>query len=155
MIVEQATEGAGRKASTGGKKALMTPLVARSVAVMVRCLLPLTPKMTPDTRAVVEEDVVDFVVAQLGSMPAHVRMPYLAVLVGFELLAIFRFGRPFSVLSIGRRTRYLSLWTGSDIPLVRDIMKPVRSCALLQYFDHPYVLTELEAETPVVAEQRQ
>jgi hypothetical protein len=110
--------------------------------------------MPADTRAVVEEDVVDFVVAQLGGMPGHVRLPYLTVLTGFELLAILRFGRPFSALSVGRRQRYLNLWTGSDISLVRDIVKPVRSCALLQYFDHPYVLAELEAETPVLAGSR-
>lgn len=132
----------------------MSPLVARAVAEMVRCILPHTPAMAADTRAIVEEDVVDFVAAQLGGMPGHVRIPYLAVLVGFELLAIPRFGRPFSALTVGRRQRYLNLWTGSQISLVRDIVKPVRSCALLQYFDHPYVLAELEAESPVLAGSR-
>jgi len=114
---------------------------------MVRCILPPTPELTAEIRATVEEDVVEFVVAQLGGMSAHVRIPYLAVLVGFESLALLRFGRPFSTLSASRRQRYLDLWTGSDVSLVRDIVKPVRSCALLQYFDHPYVLAELEAVT--------
>ena len=126
----------------------MNPMVARPVAQMVRGLLPETPALLPEVRTGVEEDVVDFVVAQLSGMPTHVRIPYSAVVVVFDLLAIFRYGRRFAALSQERRRQYVESWAASSIPLVRDIVKPVRSCALLQYFDHPHVLEQLEAASP-------
>lgn len=118
----------------------------RLVRALVAPLLPLEPRLVDEHRQIVERDVVEFVWAQIGSMPLFLRLPYEAALLGFNCLAVVRYGRVYSALGGERQGGYLLAWSGSRLRLGRDLVKLVRSCALLQFLDHPLVLAQLESD---------
>nr|AQQ74448.1 hypothetical protein [uncultured bacterium] len=115
---------------------------------MIRHLLPAQPVLDPITRDEVEQDVVEFVAAQIGGMPGYIRVPYRALLLVFEWLPALGSLRPFSALPAERQQRCLAAWSNSHVSLIRDTIKLVRSCALLQYLDHHLVLSRLETMEP-------
>ena len=116
------------------------------IRALVEPLLPDKPILTDEQRALVEREVVAFVWDQIGAMPRFLRLPYELALLGFDLGAVVRYGRPFRLLDEARRRAYLGAWSRGPLRLGRDLVKLVRSCALLQYLDHPLVLARLEAE---------
>jgi hypothetical protein len=113
---------------------------------LVAPLLPPEPRLPDEHRLIVERDVVEFVWAQIGSMPLFLRVPYEAALFAFNWLAVARHGRVYSGLDGERQGAYVLAWSGSRLRLGRDLVKLVRSCALLQFFDHPLVLAQLESD---------
>lgn len=115
---------------------------------MIRHLLPAHPVLDPVTRQEVEQDVVEFVAAQIGGMPGYIRVPYRGLLLAFEWLPALSSLRRYSTLPAAGQQRCLEAWTGSPISLFRDTIKLVRSCALLQYLDHHLVLSRLETMEP-------
>ena len=116
------------------------------IRALVEPLLPDEPKLTTEQQSLVERDVVAFVWEQIGAMPRFLRVPYELALLGFDLGAVVRYGRPFRRLDGSRRRAYVGAWSGGPLRLGRDLVKLVRSCALLQYLDHPLVLARLEAD---------
>jgi hypothetical protein len=113
---------------------------------LARPLLPIEPPLSPEARCVVEGDVAAFLFAQIGSMPTYLRLPYEIALLVFNLLAAVPFGQPYQQLDPARQQRYLELWSGSPLRLGRDLIRLIRSCALLQFMDHPCVLARLAPE---------
>lgn len=116
----------------------------RLLRQIVRALVPSHPNLEPGTRDQVEVAVVDFVADQIGSLPSFMRVPYSVALVGFDWLAVLRFGRPYTRLGAAQSQRYVALWDGAPIGVFRDFVKLLRSCTLLAYLDHPLVMRELE-----------
>lgn len=116
----------------------------RTVAAIVGQLLPSAPELPEDARRRVVEASTRFVVVEIESIPRFLRVPYLLAVVGFEWLALLRYGRPFSRLAAERQRLYLSLWSDFPIGPPRDFVKLIRGCSLLAYFDHPEVRAALE-----------
>jgi hypothetical protein len=115
----------------------LSPARHATVAALVRLLLP-----EPDARGVsrqVESDVVGFVTSQIEALPAFLGPPYRLAIAAFDWLPALRHGRRFTHLEASAARRWLSLWSDGPIPLARDFVKLVRSCALLAYYDHPEV----------------
>lgn len=123
-------------------------LMAKIVFDVVRTILPRYPELDPDASAAVEADVASYVGAQIASMPAFLRLPYQLALLAFAWLPVVRHGRPFGRLSPMARAAYLGAWSDGPIAPLRDVVKLMRSSALLVYFDHPLVVERLEAERP-------
>ncbi|MCC7107045.1 MAG: hypothetical protein IT307_18085 [Chloroflexi bacterium] len=111
-----------------------------------RPLLPTEPALSPEARCRVEGDVAAFLFAQIGSMPTYLRLPYEVALQLFNLLAAVPYGLPYQRLDASRQRRYLELWSSSPLRLGRDLIRLIRSCALLQFMDHPCVLARLAPE---------
>jgi hypothetical protein len=116
------------------------------LANIVRPLLPNEPQLAPDQRGEAERATLDFVRTQILDMPTYLRLPYQLALWGFNWLALLRYGRLYVRLDLARQQRYVTMWANSPIGLMRDFVKLIRSCALLQYLDHPLVLAQLEAQ---------
>lgn len=112
---------------------------------LVRTLTPETPALAPDARAQVLEDVARFVQHEIAAMPSFLRAPYRVGLVAFDWLAALRFGRRFVALDGARRARWVGLWAEGRFAPLRDFVKPLRVCTLLQHFDHPVVRRALAA----------
>ncbi len=117
----------------------------RLLQQIVRDLLPREPELDGEASREVEKAVVAFVAAQIGSLPAFLRVPYTFALVGFDWLAIARYGRSYAHLDEAQGRRYLRAWDRSPLSLCRDFVKLLRSCTLLAYLDHPVVTRRLEA----------
>lgn len=124
----------------------------RTVAAVVERLLPAAPQLPAEARRRVAEASTRFVVVEIESIPRFLRLPYLLACVGFEWLAVLRYGRPFSRLSLEAQQSYLSLWSDFPVGPPRDFVKLIRGCALLAYFDHPEVRAALERERRAVDE---
>ena len=97
------------------------------------------------SRRLVEGDVGSFVEEQVRGMPAHLRLPYRAALWAFQWMALRQYGRPYTLLDPVKQRDYISVWIHSTVGFKRDFIKLMRSCALLQYYDHPEVETHLVA----------
>ena len=109
-------------------------------------ILPDYPALGVEDRRSVERDVTRYVAQQIHSMPSFLRLPYRLALFGFEALALLRYGRPFRALPPAKRAAYLAYWNDAPIAPMRDVVKLIRSVALLVYFDHALVTQRLEAE---------
>jgi hypothetical protein len=117
---------------------------SRLLRQIVRALAPSHPELEAERRDQVEDAVVDFVGAQIGSLPSFMRIPYGAALLGFDCLAVLRYGRPYTRLDPDQSRVYLAIWDAVPIGVFRDFVKLLRSCTLLAYLDHPIVTRELE-----------
>jgi hypothetical protein len=124
---------------------------SRLLRQIVRILVPSEPQLDPVASREVEDAVVSFVAAQIESLPPFLRIPYAVALLGFDWLAILRYGRPYVRLEDEQSRRYLRLWDQAPLGLCRDFVKLLRSCALLAYLDHPLVTKELEASAGLEA----
>lgn len=120
---------------------------------VVQVLVPSEPPLDHDATSEVEDAVVSFLAAQIGSLPPFIRIPYSVALVGFDWLAVLRYGRRYVRLDEARSRQYLSAWDQAPVSLCRDFVKLLRSCALLAYLDHPIVARQLEVSAGLEAAQ--
>ena len=118
----------------------------RTVAEITKHFTPEYPALDIRVRNAVLADVTRYVASQIAGMPGFLRFPYFLALLGFNWLALLRYGRPFRGLSAERQDAYIALWNDAPLGPMRDFVKLIRSSALLVYFDHPVVLQHLEAE---------
>ena len=110
------------------------------VEKIVSAMLPEKPVVYSDSRRKVEEDVSDFVYGQIEALPVYLRVIYKIVLCKFNFSSFFIYGNVFSNLTKSKQLNYLRIWSESPIRQMRDFIKLIKSCAFLQYFDHPVIL---------------
>lgn len=90
--------------------------------------------------------MVAFVHGQIARMPAFLRLPFRCVLIVFAVGAWLRYRRPFALLDAADRHAWVNVWALSPIIPMRDVIKMIRSCALLAWFDHPAVSSVLQRD---------
>jgi hypothetical protein len=122
--------------------------LSATLAAIVRVILPAHPELDATARSAVESEVTRYVARQIQAMPGFLRLPYRAALLAFDLLPLLRYARPFRALAPAAQAAYLARWNAAPIAAMRDVIKLMRSSALLVYFDHPLVLARLEAARP-------
>jgi hypothetical protein len=121
--------------------------VDATIAQIVAAILPDFPPLEPAVRAAVQRDVGAYVARQIGSQPRVMRAPLALALVGFQLLPLARYARPFAALSPAQQARYVAWWGAAPLSPMRDLVKLVRGTALWVYFDHPAVAARLPASS--------
>ena len=119
----------------------------RLVEKIVNAILPEKPVIYSDSRKIVHEEVTDFVYGQIEALPVYLKIVYKLVLYKFNLFSIFICGNIFSNLSKLNQLKYLRIWSNSPIRQMRDFVKLIKSCAFLQYFDHPIILEAMINQT--------
>lgn len=113
------------------------------VAKIVGLVLPERPSLSAPERARVRSAVTGFVASQIEALPTFMALPYRVALLAFQLLPTLRYGRRFDGLNEASQAAYLALWSEGPVAPARDFIKLIRSCALLAYFDHPDVRSQL------------
>ena len=116
---------------------------AQIVASMVATLLPRWPDLDDPTRSAVRADVTEFVTGQVEALPTFMKLPYKSALIAFDSLAILRYGRRFQALRSAQQSTYLAQWSANRFAAARDLIKLIRSCTLLAYFDDPRISVAL------------
>jgi hypothetical protein len=124
----------------------MRQRTARILSAAASPMLPRYPQLSESDRSRVLHGLDLFLVEQVFAMPRYMLMPYLVALEVFEILPILRRGRPFSSLAAEDRGVIVARWSSSPLGPMRDLLKLIRSCALLYYLDHPIVERRLEEE---------
>lgn len=117
-----------------------------TVAGLVARLLPDYPPLDPATRAAAAAEVAAHVADQLAALPPYLRLPVRLALAAFAWLPLLVAGRPFAALPPARQATWLGWWSAAPLAPARDVVRLVRSVALLAWFDHPAVRARLEAE---------
>ncbi len=116
------------------------------ISEIVIALLPEYPKGISEEKSIVENAVIDFVIGQIEALPVYLRFPYKIALYKFNFFSLFVYGRTFLKLGKKRKSNYIKMWSDSPLKQMRDVIKLLRSCALLQYYDHPVILNMISTK---------
>jgi uncharacterized protein (TIRG00374 family) len=103
-------------------------------------------------------DVATFVAQELDALPARLRAMFAAGMLAFRVFVRLRFGRGFCRLDLEHRQAAVDSWAFSRIALLRQLFRPVRSIALLAYWESETAYGERSrsgAKLPVLAEAEQ
>jgi hypothetical protein len=96
----------------------------------------LLPDQHPVDRSAAIDEAVHFAVHAMASLPSPLRFMFGCGMLVFRLFAAVRYGRPFASLVPARRRQAVSSWAFGPIGPFRQLFRPVRSTALLAYFEH-------------------
>jgi hypothetical protein len=88
---------------------------------------------TPDRSALLE--TATFLAEQLDALPSRLQLPYRLGMAVFSAHVFLRHRRRFSELDLPRRHTAVADWAFGPVPLFRQLFRPVRSIALLAYYD--------------------
>jgi hypothetical protein len=122
------------------------PATRFDIALAEAMLTPLGGAL--DRASVVE--VATFVAQELDALPAQLRLMVLAGMATFRFYVRLRYLRSFCALDVDRRSDAVRSWSFGRIGLLRKLFRPVRSIALLAYYERGAVLRAL-APAAVVA----
>ena len=84
-----------------------------------------------------------FVDGQLRALPPKLQLLFNCGMTGFRFVTRLRFLRGYCDVPLEARRAWTRKWAESRIALLRQLFKPVRAIALLAYYDHEAVATEL------------
>lgn len=91
------------------------------------------------------DDVAGFVAGQLRELPVRLRALFHTGLAGFRFATRLRYVRGFCELPPATRRAWFERWAYGPVPLARQLFRPVRSIALLAYYERAEVRAALDA----------
>lgn len=104
------------------------------------------------------ERVSAFVIEQLNALPPTLRLLQAIGFTGFRAWVILETLRPFESLPRAKRLKIVNSWAYGQLSLTRKLMRPVRSLALLVFFEDAEIvgcLDKLKEEEMAKAPQNQ
>lgn len=104
---------------------------------------------TPKPEAV--KYAATFVDGQLQALPPKLALLFSCGMTFFRFITRLRFLRGYCNIPLPARQQWTMRWAENRIALFRQLFKPVRATALLAYYDHDAVKTELLAADVVPA----
>ena len=119
----------------------ITPKLSQFWAAICECFLPedVVPLIKESERAEVLEEVGRFTFTQIACIPFRYRILFDIGLTGFKFYIFFLSGRFLCDLSLKKRRALVESWAFGKVALTRKFMKPIRSLAILAYYDNPVV----------------
>lgn len=85
----------------------------------------------------------EFVCSELSALPSFLRILFKTGILGFRTITIASNLCPFENLSSERQAKIITAWSYGPISTTRKLFKPLRSLALLAFFEHPAILAAL------------
>ncbi len=85
----------------------------------------------------------EFVCSELSALPSFLRILFKTGILGFRTITIASNLCPFENLSSERQAKIINAWSYGPISTTRKLFKPLRSLALLAFFEHPAILAAL------------
>jgi uncharacterized protein (TIRG00374 family) len=95
-------------------------------------------------RSQVVTDAADFVHGQLSALPPLLRAQVAAGLFAFRVWSVLRSGRDFVRLDFKGRRRIVHSWANGPVPPTRQLLRAIRSTALLALFEHSVTRSALQ-----------
>jgi hypothetical protein len=90
------------------------------------------------------EQVIDHFELMLRALPAPFRLALTAGIGSFEVAAVARYGRPFSMLPPDKQEAFFAAWWHSPIFLMRQFVKGVKGLIAMGFWENPTVKARLE-----------
>ncbi len=100
--------------------------------------------LTVEERAEAILYATQFVCTELGALPFTLRILFKIGILTFRSITIVTNFCPFESISKARQAKVINAWSYGPIGLTRKLFKPLRSLALLAFFEHPAVLAALD-----------
>ncbi|MBK8220299.1 MAG: flippase-like domain-containing protein [Candidatus Obscuribacter sp.] len=107
--------------------------------------------LAEEERARALEDATDFLCREISSLPPKLAGMLKIGTIGFRVLAALISFNTFENLSLKRRSAMVNAWSYGKVSLTRKLFKPLRSLALLAFFENEAVQTALEKATGACA----
>jgi hypothetical protein len=83
--------------------------------------------------------------AQIGALPPRLRTMFHLGMLFFRSVVHARYLKSFCALDVERRRAIVDAWAFGRIALLRQLFRPVRSLAVLAYYERPEVVAALAA----------
>lgn len=109
----------------------------------------------PAHHATVLDSVSSFVSEEMNALPGTYRFLLRFGLAGFAASTWLNTRRRFSSLPLETRVHYVRRWAWSSFTPARQLFRPLRSTALLAYYEHPDVSQALLADAQELTQLRQ
>ncbi len=110
----------------------------------------LIPACSPETL----REVARFMDGQIAALPPRLRTLFHLGMTFFRITVRARYLSSFCALPLARRRAIVEAWAFGRIELLRQLFRPVRSIALLGYYERPEALEALVPELELVREKR-
>jgi uncharacterized membrane protein YbhN (UPF0104 family) len=108
----------------------------------------LTEAVLPASTPELVRDVAAFLDGQIHALPPHLRTLFHLGMTFFRVTTRARTFRSFCALPLLRRRSMVESWAFGQIGLFRQLFRPIRSIALLAYYERPDVVRSLAPEEP-------
>lgn len=118
--------------------------------------IALAEAFLPDASPEAARDVARFMDGQIDALPPRLRTMFHLGMTFFRTVVHVRYLRSFCALPRERRRAIAEGWAFGRIALLRQLFRPIRSIALLAYYERPDVVRALapSRKLAVVEEQR-
>jgi len=127
--------------------AFAEPRPSRFSLALAEAAVPLDRDgLSGEAAAAVLAEVAGFVDGQMRELPVRLRALFHAGLAGFRAATRLRYARGFCELPPTTRRAWFERWAYGTVPLARQLFRPVRSIALLAYYERPEVRSAMDAE---------
>jgi len=100
--------------------------------------------LSSEERAAAINYSTQFVCSELSVLPSFLRFLLKIGILAFRSITIATNLCPFENLSSARQAKVINAWSYGPIGLSRKLFKPLRSLALLAFFEHPVVVAALD-----------
>ena len=88
----------------------------------------------------------DFICDELSHLPQNLKPLVKIGIMGFRTVTMFTAFAPFEKLPLSKRRRIVDAWSYGRIPVTRKFFKPIRSVALLAFYECPEVQAALDRQ---------
>lgn len=105
-----------------------------------------TAKISDAEREQALQYTADFLCLELSSLPTRLRTLLKIGMFGFRFISALISFNLFENLSLARRQAIVNAWSFGKIPLTRKLFKPLRSIAILAYFENETVQKALTGD---------
>jgi len=99
--------------------------------------------LTAEERRRVVGDTADFVAGEMAALPLRILALFHIGLTGFRLVVRLSHALSFCALPLETRRSIVTAWAYGRIGLTRQFFRPLRSTALLAFFEHPLIEAKL------------
>ncbi len=102
----------------------------------------------PGARAALLDSTTQFVVGEIRALPVRLRVLFSIGMLGFRVVVRATTGRGFCDLALDRRQRIVEAWAFGRVAPARQLLRIVRSTALLALWESPAIVTALDRPVP-------
>jgi uncharacterized protein (TIRG00374 family) len=124
------------------------------VALAVACLPAAFPGILPDEQDRIVRRVAQFVQGQMEALPLKLRILFATGAFGFRLLTAIRYQRLFCKMELEKQRKVFEAWAYGPVGLARKLFRPIRSTALLAYYENPIIEGALNARSQASPQAR-
>jgi len=109
--------------------------------------------LSADERRAAVRYATEFTCSELGALPTKLRFLFKVGIFGFRTITMLTNFNAFENLAASQQEKVINAWSYGPIALARKLFKPLRSLALLAFFEYPAVIAIIDGKTQQIPTQ--